>query len=86
MNWRHQALCRDTDPELFFGPNDSTGTDITHNWEHTAITVCNRCPVRRDCLNDALRSSHSYGVAGGRTAGQRKALLTDRRTAPAGTR
>lgn len=79
MNWRHQAVCRDAEPEIFFGPADSTGTEVEHAWEHAAIAVCHRCPVQRGCLNDALRcGANQYGVSGGRTAGQRKALIRAR--------
>lgn len=87
MSWRHQAACRDESPELFFGPNDSTGTTVDHPWEHRAIEVCDRCPVARGCLADALRcGANQYGVSGGRTAGQRRALIRDRHNTRAGAR
>ena len=43
MDWRHQAACRDEDPELFF-PVGNTGPAITQIEE--AKKVCMRCTVR----------------------------------------
>lgn len=87
MSWRHMAACRDEPPELFLGAADSTGTTVEHTWEHRAIAVCNRCQVQRGCLADALRcGANQYGVSGGHTAGQRKALIRDRHNTPAGAR
>ena len=42
MDWRHRAICRDEDPELFF-PVGTSGPALLQIAE--AKTVCRRCPV-----------------------------------------
>lgn len=64
--WRHDAACRDMDPELFF---PGTGGRIAGR---KALAVCARCPVRTDCLDWALKAPEKDGVWGGTTARQRR--------------
>ncbi len=69
--WRDQAECRDVDPELFF-PASQRGP--THDAQVAAAKeVCARCPVRAECLAEAL-ARIPYGIAGGLT-GHERALL-----------
>ena len=42
MDWRHDAICRDEDPELFF-PVGTSGPALMQIAE--AKSVCRRCPV-----------------------------------------
>ncbi|CAM5280018.1 Transcriptional regulator WhiB [Streptomyces glaucescens] len=42
MDWRHNAVCREEDPELFF-PIGNTGPALLQIEE--AKAVCRRCPV-----------------------------------------
>ena len=53
MDWRHRALCRDEDPELFF-PIGNTGPAIVQLDQ--AKAVCRRCTVTDECLSWALES------------------------------
>ena len=46
MDWRHKAVCRDEDPELFF-PVGNSGPALAQIAD--AKLVCNRCPVTTDC-------------------------------------
>ena len=46
-DWRHEAVCRDEDPELFF-PVGNSGPALTQIAK--AKIVCNRCPVTSQCL------------------------------------
>jgi WhiB family transcriptional regulator, redox-sensing transcriptional regulator len=70
-DWRHRAVCRDEDPELFFpiGTNGPARAQI-----EAAKTVCARCPVRRRCLTWALDAGEDVGVWGGFDAEERRAL------------
>jgi hypothetical protein len=70
--WRSRAACRDVDPELFF-PTAAPGTHPHTTQVRRAKAVCGRCPVRRDCLTDAL-TRIPYGVAGGLTEDERRNL------------
>jgi WhiB family transcriptional regulator, redox-sensing transcriptional regulator len=71
MDWRHSALCRDEDPELFF-PIGTTGP-AAHQVE-AAKVVCRRCSVVEDCLTWALDTSQDSGVWGGTSEDERRAL------------
>lgn len=69
--WREQAKCAETDPKAFFPPVGAV--------PHAALRICASCPVRNDCLTDALtRRDNDFGVLGGLTANQRRKLLRAR--------
>src|SRR5262249_44094031 len=57
--WRSQALCRDTDPDLFF-PVGTTGGALLQLEQ--ARAVCRQCPVQADCLDFALATNQDSGV------------------------
>ena len=76
MDWRHHALCRDEDPELFF-PIGTSGPAAVQVEE--AKVVCRRCSVTEACLEWALDSGQDSGVWGGTSEDERR-LLTRRRT------
>ena len=71
MDWRHRAICRDEDPELFF-PVGTSGPALLQIAE--AKTVCRRCPVVSECLTWALDSGQDAGVWGGMSEDERRAL------------
>ncbi len=71
MDWRHHALCRDEDPELFF-PIGTTGPAAVQVAE--AKVVCQRCSVTEDCLAWALDSGQDSGVWGGTSEDERRVL------------
>jgi WhiB family redox-sensing transcriptional regulator len=64
--WRDEAACRDENPELFF-PLPSNTAD-----ERRAKAICWTCPVREDCLADALTTGASEGIWGGLTDEERR--------------
>jgi WhiB family redox-sensing transcriptional regulator len=71
MDWRHRALCRDEDPELFF-PVGTTGP--AERQVEEAKAVCRRCAVMSDCLTWALETGQDAGVWGGTSEDERRAL------------
>ena len=71
MDWRHSALCRDEDPELFF-PIGTTGPAALQ--VEQAKVVCRRCTVVEDCLSWALETGQESGVWGGTDEDERRAL------------
>jgi WhiB family redox-sensing transcriptional regulator len=71
MDWRHRALCRDEDPELFF-PIGTTGP-AAHQVEQAKV-VCRRCTVVEDCLTWAVETGQESGVWGGTDEDERRAL------------
>jgi WhiB family redox-sensing transcriptional regulator len=71
MDWRHHAVCRDEDPELFF-PIGTSGPALLQ--VEQAKAVCRRCPVTDECLQWALDSGQDAGVWGGMSEEERRAL------------
>lgn len=69
--WRDDALCRDTDPELFF-PVGTTG----HALEQIdrAKDVCGECYASGNCLDFALETNQDSGIWGGLTEEERRVI------------
>lgn len=83
MDWRHEAICRDEDPELFFPVG--TGASAVAQAGRAKL-ICNRCPVTAECLNWALKTSQDSGVWGAASEDERrdmKRLNVRRRVQPA---
>jgi len=75
-DWRENARCRPIAhkrPEIFYplglekGANDTAGIQI-------AKQFCAPCPVREECLAEALRLGERWGVWGGLTPAERAAM------------
>ncbi|MFZ4810929.1 MAG: WhiB family transcriptional regulator [Ilumatobacteraceae bacterium] len=60
--WRRHAICRDTDPDLFF-PVGTTGQALVQI--SMAKQVCGECPVAEPCLEYALETNQDAGIWGG---------------------
>lgn len=73
MDWRTIAMCRDTDPDLFF-PIGSGDGGLTLEQTQEAKAVCRRCPVRQRCLEWALDTDLVEGIWGGTTEQERRAM------------
>jgi WhiB family transcriptional regulator, redox-sensing transcriptional regulator len=72
QHWREASLCAQTDAAVFF---PEVGANAT-----TARRICAVCPVRTDCLADALTTGDvGFGVRGGLTPTQRRALLNEQK-------
>jgi len=71
MDWRHHALCRNEDPELFF-PIGTTGPAATQ--AEQAKVVCRRCPSLDPCLSWALETGQDAGVWGATSEDERRVL------------
>ncbi|MGC8511602.1 MAG: WhiB family transcriptional regulator [Acidimicrobiales bacterium] len=70
-DWREQAACRDTDPDLFF-PVGSTGPAIEQI--ESAKEVCSACESMRACLEFALATNQESGIWGGTSEEERRRL------------
>ncbi len=68
-SWRNEALCRDTDPELFF-PIGTTGQALLQISE--AKNVCCECTVKRKCLEFAIETNQDCGIWGGLSEDERR--------------
>jgi WhiB family redox-sensing transcriptional regulator len=65
------GACRTEDPTLFFPPYDSPSANAP------AKAVCERCPIKPECLEWAL-DHEDEGVWGGTGPADRRALLRKR--------
>jgi WhiB family redox-sensing transcriptional regulator len=70
-SWRSHALCRDTDPDLFF-PVGTTGAALVQIEQ--ARAVCRECPVQSDCLDFALATNQDSGIWGGTSEDERRMI------------
>ncbi|UKD50849.1 WhiB family transcriptional regulator (plasmid) [Amycolatopsis sp. FU40] len=70
-DWRHAAACRDENPELFF-PVGTAGPALQQ--AARAKAVCRRCPVRANCLAEALATGQGFGVWGEMSEDERRSL------------
>jgi WhiB family redox-sensing transcriptional regulator len=69
--WRIDARCRDTSPELFF-PVGTTGQALVQIEQAKAI--CRSCPAMTECLEYALSTNQDSGVWGGTSEEERRKL------------
>jgi WhiB family redox-sensing transcriptional regulator len=76
--WRDHALCRDTDPELFF-PVGTTGNALVAI-DH-AKRVCAECRVTEACLEFALDTNQDSGIWGGLSEEERRSIRRQRAAA-----
>ena len=67
--WTTRGACRTVDPDVLF---------VQGAAQHQAKAVCMACPVRTECLADALDNQVEFGVWGGMTERERRALLRRR--------
>ncbi|QCQ94079.1 WhiB family transcriptional regulator [Rhodococcus sp. SGAir0479] len=66
IQWVAQARCREVDPDQLF---------VRGAAQRKAATICRHCPVLMQCGADALDNRVEFGVWGGMTERQRRALL-----------
>ncbi len=70
-DWRDNAACRDTDPDLFF-PIGTTGPAIEQI--DSAKQVCYACDAQEACLEFALATNQESGIWGGTSEEERRKL------------
>jgi WhiB family transcriptional regulator, redox-sensing transcriptional regulator len=68
-DWTSRAACRGTDPNELF---------VQGAAQNRAKLICRGCSVRTECLADALDNGIEFGVWGGMTESERRALLRRR--------
>ncbi|UPK75428.1 WhiB family transcriptional regulator [Nocardioidaceae bacterium SCSIO 66511] len=68
-DWARSAACRSQGPDALF---------VRGAEQNRAKQVCRACPVRAECLAEALDNEIEWGVWGGMTERERRALLRRR--------
>lgn len=74
-SWADDAACRGAERHLFFSPDVLENKETRLKRERQAKLLCRACPVREDCLAEAMSSRESYGIWGGLTEQERRSLL-----------
>ena len=65
--WQDHAACRGEDPEQWFATDG--GPD---NYTYPR-SVCDRCPVKAECLDFAIDNGERHGMWGGKSPREREA-------------
>src|SRR2546427_13280693 len=73
-DWASRGACRTADPDTLF---------VQGAAQNRAKLLCMNCPVRTECLADALDNRVEFGVWGGMTERERRALRRGRPGGPA---
>lgn len=68
-HWSELAACRKSQPDALF---------VRGSAQNRVKQVCALCPVRTECLAEALDNCIEWGVWGGMTERERRALLRRR--------
>ncbi len=66
IDWAPLGSCVQSDPDALF---------VRGAAQQDAKTICQRCPVIAECLADALDNRTEFGVWGGMTERERRAML-----------
>ncbi|HKX73409.1 MAG TPA: WhiB family transcriptional regulator [Candidatus Saccharimonadales bacterium] len=64
--WQRFAVCANGDPDAMF---------VSGALQHEVVRFCNGCLAKTDCLAEALDNREEFGVWGGMTERERRALL-----------
>lgn len=75
-NWTTKAACKGMPVNDFYptGHGPAAVKSV-----RAALAVCDRCPVRRECLDDANALGDFYGIRGGLTGSERASMVRGRR-------
>jgi WhiB family redox-sensing transcriptional regulator len=68
QDWKDDAACTGMDYDTFFPAVGYNQHDLH------ARTICNKCPVKQECLMFAVNNRIHYGIWGGRTPIQRRRI------------
>lgn len=69
LAWHEKALCAEVSGDIFFPEAGGISKETSQ-----AKAICERCPVKVECLEDALVGNVGYGIWGGLTPVERNAL------------
>lgn len=73
LDWQLLSNCLGVDPDLFYPERGASTAD--------AKAVCAGCVVRDDCLEYALANGEKFGIWGGTSERERRALRRERNRA-----
>lgn len=71
VDWSDRAACAGMDQRIFYLERGYSSKE--------AREICGRCPVRSECLEYALENKESFGLWGGTSERERRAMRRERR-------
>jgi WhiB family transcriptional regulator, redox-sensing transcriptional regulator len=74
--WRAAAACRGDRGIAFYPPTRTERKQERLARERFAKSICAVCPVRAECLDQAIANGERYGIWGGLTFDERRELRT----------
>lgn len=77
-NWMEDALCAQTDPDIFYPEKGGSTAPAT--------SICKNCSVRAQCLEYAVSNDIRHGIWGGTSDNDRKRMARERKAARGGLR
>lgn len=69
MEWQVKGICRNIDPEFFFPEGRAKA-----NQAKIAKRICLDCPILQECRDWALTRGEQFGVWGGLSDNDRRAI------------
>jgi WhiB family redox-sensing transcriptional regulator len=76
--WQLKAACRGPQAAIFFPPAHFERKDEKEAREARAKAICATCPVKRPCLDYAIRIREPHGIWGGLNEVERKQAASRR--------
>ncbi len=76
--WQERAACKGPQAAVFFPPSHLERKEEREVRERRAKAICAGCPVRRPCLDYAIRIREPHGIWGGLNELERKQLIAQR--------
>lgn len=67
--WREDSLCKGKHADIWYPPLEATNISL---YNFIAKSVCERCPVWKQCLTDA--AEETWGTWGGLTPQERRSM------------
>jgi len=81
LSWQDKANCRGCDVEAFYFADGERGMHYKAKAE-AALRVCANCPVKLECLKDAVDRDDRHSIQGGTTPKDRGVLVTGQKNLP----
>lgn len=74
LDWTAAAACRGSEGTIFYSADTAERKEDRLERERLAKRICAGCMVREECLSAALDRHESYGIWGGLSEFERRAL------------
>lgn len=77
-SWTEDAVCAQADPDAFYPDKGGSSMAVKRLCNGDPAAGTDPCPVRTQCLEQALRTNEAWGIWGGTSERDRRALRQQR--------